>query len=327
MYYSDNMIIKSLEKGSNVNETFWKLKKWEGRDKLTCFELEDTRLQQPLRRTVYGATPDFYHMDDPLHMLSLKSQLEEAWQCASKNVAGLPECIDNFFFHNTDTNIPEDLRKTMPFYIYHYSDTAPVRLWRDSNIGAIQAYLKRVSYSVAFTMRALHGHGIAVRQVLPDNLRFQHTAGTFVLAEFFSLCRFDANGSQYNPHKQHLVLQERYCAPECFSTAVLTPATDVFALGILLLRLLGANISTPIENEGQLNQHFVNIEKARKIKLSTDLIRTLKLALKADPKKRTQTPNDFLMLLTGRDINKHQPKQYHSKKNKRGGFTTSRRTF
>ncbi|NLN93364.1 MAG: protein kinase [Candidatus Hydrogenedens sp.] len=327
MYYKSNMIIKSLEQGRNVIDTDWKLKKWEGRDKLTCFELEDTRLQEPLSRIVYGATPDFYRMDDPLHMLSLKSQLEEAWLCASKNVAGLPECIDSFFFHNTDGNIPEDLRKTMPFCVYHYSDTALVHLWKDANIGAIQAYLKRVSYSVAFTMRALHDHGIAVRQVLPENLRLQRTTRTFILAEFFSLCRFGKHGNQFDPHKGHLVLEKQYCAPECFSTDILTPATDVFALGILLLRLMGAEITEPIQNERQVIEHLVAIEKKRKVKLSTDLIRTLKFALLSDPKKRTQTPDEFLTLLTGREIKKRPFQKHHSQKNKKSNYTTSRRSF
>lgn len=293
--------------------TRWRVLASQSKGKVTLLGLTDNSVSDPLRREVVGATIDLFNRGqgyDVWHSMAYKRQFEEACSCAAANVAGLPELIDYFSIRNTDPNVPEDVAREMPFVVYHYSDFTPVSTpyWIKKE-EHLHKNIKKLAYQVGFTMRALNQRGIAIRQVLPQNLRSLKTTGGFVLAEFFAACRFSENRQQYDPHRPHLILNPLYAAPECFSEAELTPATDVFALAVLLLLYLGAQINKPITCEEQVIAHLSKIEKQFKFAFRESVVRAFKMALKKDPRLRLREFGEFITMFNGKQVEQRKPQQ------------------
>ena len=310
MIFNDGQVVHSTKPGQ-TGPSLWRVVASQFAGKITMVMVEDKTIKQPLYREFVGATLNLHNRGkgyNPLHILDYKNQFIEACECAAGNFSGLPEPIDYFTINNNDPGVPPDEAKKMPFIIFHYGDTTPVNgcpYWvKDER--QLFNHLKKLAYSVGFTMRALNNKGIAQRQVTLQNLRFLQTIKSYVIAEFFSLCRFDRNGGQYDPHRPHLVLNPLYSAPECFSTEELSPATDVYALAILLLQYMGARIEKPIKNENDVITLLADIEKQHKFAVRPSVVRALKLALRTAPRQRPREFSDFINIFTNKKLRKPQ---------------------
>lgn len=317
MRFTNGQIINATNAG-RAGSTRWRVTATQYTKRIAMAKVEDIKVSSPLSREFVAMTLDLSndnHGYKPLDILDYKKHFIHACECVSGNFSGLPEPIDYFTIENNDPGIPYDEKKEMPFIVCHYSDTTPVyaRPTWINNENQMFNHLKKLAYSVGFTARTLHEQRIALRQVTLENLRFLRTMKSYIIAEFFGLCSFDENAKQYDPHRPHLVLDPLYAAPECFSTARLTPAVDVYALAILLLQFMGAKIKKPIKDENDVLLILEEVEKIQRYAMRESAVRALKLALRSDPGQRPYEFNEFINIFNDRPL---QKKPYHNNKNR-----------
>jgi serine/threonine protein kinase len=105
---------------------------------------------------------------------------------------------------------------------------------------------------VADALRDAHAHGLAHRDVKPDNVILTDTGAKLV---DFGICAMI--GAPDSDEDGRLLGTPAYVAPERIADAPVNPAADVYALGVLLFRALSGHLPWPADTgTGLLKAHL-----------------------------------------------------------------------
>jgi serine/threonine protein kinase len=300
-----------FQKDQRIRESVGRTTRWCVEDvhhdgTLTFLKLRDEHpdIRQPMVRPAVGVCINYCDNSlDEWQIQDWRRQFIEACEAASGNFAGLPEPIDFFRIRTTDREVPDHLRNGEPFLVYCYGqgdEVFPLNPKKVDGAATLAARIKAFVYDLAYILRALHQHGLVLRQLPLTSLRWLHSSRKYFLGEFLSLSKLGP--SNYESKFPFLALEQRYCAPECFDVSgQLTPATDVFALGKALLMWLGRRFHArdPLRLDPALAMNQIDVKFRPMLPEAT--VRFLKLALQPDPGQRPQDMNDVMALITGRE--------------------------
>ena len=180
------------------------------------------------------------------------------------------------------------------YLVMEYIAGKPLRFFLDKGARLASRDVLKLGERLASGLAAIHKLGIVHRDVAPDNILVPDE--DILGAKFidFGLAS-DTIGTDKSILGSDFAGKLKYCAPEqlgLFDNNV-TPATDVYALGLVLMRTAGLRL--PGENKGWAavddRREDIKIEDPD---LSPALRNTLQAMLKADPKDR---PSDLLGLI------------------------------
>ena len=151
-----------------------------------------------------------------------------------------------------------------PYLVLEYVDGMPIDEHCDLNRLDIDKRLKLLSDVMASVMQA-HGQLIVHRDIKPNNILVT-SDGAVKLLDFgiAKLLQDDGDEVALTVDGQR-AMTPRYAAPEQFEGAPLTTATDVYALGVLMYRLLVGRYPTALDgaNTTEVIQGALTTEPAR----------------------------------------------------------------
>lgn len=180
------------------------------------------------------------------------------------------------------------------YLVMEYIAGKPLRYFLDKGARLASKDVLKLGERLASGLAAIHTLGIVHRDVAPDNILVPDE--DILGAKFidFGLAS-DTVGTDKSILGSDFAGKLKYCAPEqlgLFDNAI-TPATDMYALGLVLMRTAGLRL--PGENKGWAavddRRDDIVIDDPT---LSPALRGTLQAMLKADPKDR---PTDLLALI------------------------------
>lgn len=311
MSFSQRNILEEVEKGS-TRPSRWHIVDVMNDHHLKFFRLQDASrdIEPPMERIAVGARINYFDKSqeiDDWTVIRWRAQFLQACKGASGNYSGLPEFLDFFKTKSYSRSVSEKLSNDEPIVVYDgggYDDVRELKpassnfRWGIQNEAHLFSRVFSLVCDVGYTMKALHADGWVLRQGRLCNLRFMRTSRKHLISEFFAIGRMDE--PDHDPHRSHLVLRPQFSAPECFEIGIsLTPATDVYVLGKLVLSILGVDIDKPEPNEEDVNRYFSGVQDRFRFKVRPELIRTVKLALLRDPQARIQDVGQFLGHLKG----------------------------
>lgn len=163
-----------------------------------------------------------------------------------------------------------------PYLVLEFVDGEPLDAWCASRRLSIAARLALMDQVLAAVAHA-HTHGVVHRDLKPSNLYVAREGVVklldFGIAQLADDGSDDAHGQPYTP---------RYAAPEQVRGDVVTTATDVFALGVVLHELLGGPVPT-LDAEGRV------MHAPLPSGLPRDLVAIVDRAMQPDPIARYET--------------------------------------
>jgi eukaryotic-like serine/threonine-protein kinase len=135
---------------------------------------------------------------------------------------------------------------TVPYVVMELNDGESVaaRLAGRGPIGWRDAVV--IAAEVASALATAHAHGVVHRDVTPANVMLTSTGAKVVdfgISALVGECDTAPDGS--------LLGTPAYLAPERLAGSAVSPATDVYALGLLLYRALTARLPWPAENTAE----------------------------------------------------------------------------
>lgn len=172
----------------------------------------------------------------PMEVADLRHGFEQMIRIVCTNYTFLPEPVDRVEFVRTGTRLPQDLARTDPGLVFSLPSGTPQSQVRGST-DEIWKIIKMTIGNVLTTLDLLHRNQVVI-QALPRHavIRSQTTYKPYFIG-MDTLIRM-ANFRGYNPNTAGLRPDRRYCAPECYAPdGILTPATDMYAVGKLILQL------------------------------------------------------------------------------------------
>jgi eukaryotic-like serine/threonine-protein kinase len=163
-----------------------------------------------------------------------------------------------------------------PYLVLEFVDGEPLDAWcvsRGLSIAARLALMDQVLAAVAHA----HAHGVVHRDLKPSNLYVAREGVVklldFGIAQLADDGSDEARGQPYTP---------RYAAPEQVRGDVVTTATDVFALGVVLHELLGGPEPT-VDAQGRV------VHAPMPSNVPRDLAAIVQRAVQPDPAARYET--------------------------------------
>lgn len=154
--------------------------------------------------------------------------------------------------------------------------------------------VRGIGLDLCHALAAVHRHGLVHGDVKAENV-MREVSGRIVLMDFGAAREFELANSTVVSGTL------RYLAPEVLRGAAPSPASDIYALGVLLFRL--ASGSFPYAS-GDLNgliseQDRGDRQRLSKLKkgLPADLVRAIESAIDIDPAKRPATALAFAAAL------------------------------
>lgn len=154
-----------------------------------------------------------------------------------------------------------------------------------------QAEAEHVLRQLLASLREAHSHGLLHRDVKPANIRiFRHRDDpNYAKLMDFGMAR-DAGGDGRVTRTGALVGTPRYMSPEQFTGEQLTPASDLFSLGLVALEMLTGE---PAPRQDVILGKRINIPAAGPLAAMLDQM------LVPDADERVQSVEDALAILDG----------------------------
>ncbi len=145
--------------------------------------------------------------------------------------------------HLLDGGVAED---GSPYLVLEYVAGLPIdRYCRDNRLG-LRARLD-LFLAVCDAVRYAHRNLVVHRDLKPGNILVSET-GSVKLLDFGIAKLIDTEGDDGETRGLHFLTPE-YAAPEQLSGGAVTTATDVYALGVLLFRLLSGRVPLQVSGE------------------------------------------------------------------------------
>ncbi len=261
---------------------------------LVLWSVRDLRLQRDLSMlSLYHARipQDRLQWDIPV----LHQCFSRLVKAISVNCNAFPEAIDWFTCvkHQAPSPNPEPLFVFSPIQGLQISALKEDEADREQKLG-------RLCKHVANLLRDIHQSGSILRALPLVGLRRNLTNHSIQIAHFYTL-QMVTESQGFNPYEAGFHPSPCYAAPECFApSAVLTPATDVYALGRLLLEYLGVPVPAHCYSPDELDSVCASLQ------LPLWWHRFFKLALHEIPEGRFQGMAEVLAYVLSRG----QPEQF-----------------
>ncbi len=113
-----------------------------------------------------------------------------------------------------------------------------------STQGLDQATTCGIALCTAVALHYAHGRGVLHRDIKPENLLFTRDRGQLKVGDF-GIARVLAGGRTMATAAGEVLGTPAYMAPEQATGSAVTPATDVYALGVTLYELLAGTLPFP----------------------------------------------------------------------------------
>ncbi|MGN8225965.1 serine/threonine-protein kinase [Gracilimonas sp. BCB1] len=189
-----------------------------------------------------------------------------------------------------------------PFIIMEYVDGSPITAYcREQNCSVKEKIelFKKVLSAVQYAHENLTIH----RDLKPDNILVDRHGNVKILDFGISKLLEDDDIDLTRTNAQVLTL--RYASPEQIKNGVITTASDIYSLGIILYKLLTGKEPFKLDKLTRYQVEKVIVEKepptpssivegGLKTKLKGDIDAILMKAIRKEPESRYRTANDFI---------------------------------
>lgn len=156
----------------------------------------------------------------------------------------------------------------------------------------------------AVALEHAHGHGVLHRDIKPENLLFTSDRAQVKVADF-GIARVLAGGRTMATSAGQVLGTPAYMAPEQATGGPVTPATDVYALGVTLYEMLSGTLPFP-RGDSALAVLYQRVHTAPTPlavvapDVPAKLAELVMWALMTDPAHRPATANGFALALAER---------------------------
>ncbi|WP_322768687.1 WD40 repeat domain-containing serine/threonine protein kinase, partial [Frankia sp. Cr1] len=148
-----------------------------------------------------------------------------------------------------------------------------------------------VGLAVAAALSCAHGRGVLHRDIKPDNILFD-TAGLLKVTDFGIAKIVEGSATTASA----VIGTPRYMAPEQILGGRLSPATDLYALGVLLYELLsGVPPFDPALPAPALVHHHLNVLPSPPVGVPAPVADLVMRTLAKDPAARPQSAHAFAL--------------------------------
>jgi hypothetical protein len=170
-----------------------------------------------------------------------RRQFEAAVQAFGTGFSGLPEPVDFFYFHNTVDRFRPGISRDEPLAVYlHDSGVVLGPFTQDAarDEAAFSRQLSTLIRGLAEILKTVHDSGFVLRHLCPRAITWNAPARRYGIQDWLGITAIGESG--FHPKIGIPTVIPGWSAPECYDgEGVLTPATDVYALGKAVLALLG----------------------------------------------------------------------------------------
>lgn len=161
-----------------------------------------------------------------------------------------------------------------------------------------------IALCTAVALQYAHDHGVLHRDIKPENLLFTSDKGQLKVGDF-GIARVLAGGRTMATSAGEVLGTPAYMAPEQATGSAVTPATDVYALGVTVYEMLSGVMPFP-RADSALAVLYQRVHTAP-LPLSemaphvpAPLAEVVMWALKTEPTERPSTADEFAMALAER---------------------------
>jgi serine/threonine protein kinase len=154
------------------------------------------------------------------------------------NFTFLPEPVDQIVLSRTGTQLPKTLQDNDPGLVFSLPAGFP--LSRQTNFKSDKTWhnIQRMVKTVLSTLNVLHRSQVVMQALPLHTIVMSHTTFQPYFVGMDSLIRM-ADFKGFNSNRAALRPDSQFCAPECYdANGYLSPATDIYALGKLVLQVL-----------------------------------------------------------------------------------------
>ncbi|WP_435129245.1 serine/threonine protein kinase [Mycoplasma sp. 6243] len=216
-------------------------------------------------------------------------------------------------------NIPKiydyEYNDTEQYYVMEYMEGETLaKLLKDSHVFVIKRannYMKQL----AETIEELHAHNIIHRDIKPENIIISSSHHLKILDFGISV----TNETQNLTKAHSLICSPYYAAPELSNGSKnITPAVDIYALGVLYFQMLTGQL--PFRGENAVNTIMMHQKDAfpdiRRFKhdVPNSIVNIITKSTAKDPKGRYKTMNEFKKAIIKSTRNENKIEQLISPK-------------
>ncbi|HEU4613455.1 MAG TPA: protein kinase [Kofleriaceae bacterium] len=158
--------------------------------------------------------------------------------------------------------------------------------------------LRRLAAALADGMQAAHARGIVHRDLKPGNVMLRADAGDAPVIVDFGIAK--SLGASSAVHTERRIGTVAYMAPEQLTDGLVTPAADIWALGVILYEAATGQLPFGNFADGRLPQLFDTPARAATLaSISPALDDLIARCLERDPGKRPAAMADVAAALRG----------------------------
>ncbi|MGK0291467.1 MAG: serine/threonine protein kinase [bacterium] len=222
---------------------------------------------------------------------SLRESMKDTVKNLAKDYNFLPKIVEWLQVENTIDSMNFDLRNEEPILIYQKPKTYQLNALKiPDDLGR----LKKIVIQILYNLKELHQNKVVIRVLSKKNIQIDATTYKPFFSNFSTLIH-TKSFKGYNKNKITFKISRKYASPECFqANGKLTPATDIYALGKLILTLV-KNQNIPIDQPEEKLQEYINASPFPRI-----WKRFLSICLKERPDLRFLSAENAIAFLQGK---------------------------